>query len=125
SAQRAPGVDAVTAHRLAINRQHGGGLESPFARHGIEKLRLAVARHPGDGHHFAGPHLKRDVFERHREGPVGGKANAIEPEPRLARPAPFSRLHHVNVAPHHEPRQAGRCLLRRIDIRHHLAMAQD
>ena len=102
------------------------GLDArPLARQGLEQLGLPVARHPGDRHHLARAHFEGHVAQRHPERTVGRQRERYECEHRR----PFGRMrvgaHRVHVRAHHQPGERRRGLGLRVDVRDHLAVAQD
>jgi len=48
---------------LATDLHHVGVSPRVLAREGVQQLTLAIARHTGNAHHLAGPHLEAQAFQ--------------------------------------------------------------
>ena len=117
--------DAAGAAGLSGDGDRVRHRREPLARQRIEELGLSVARHPRDRHHFARPHFERHVAQRHPERTVGRQRQRRGGEHRRAVASVRLGAHRVHVRAHHQSRQRGRGLGLRVDVRDHLAVAQD
>ena len=121
--RRAAARRAAAANRLPQQSDARGSSAPVFARKGLQQFALAIARHPGQAHDLARPHLQLDALQIHAEMIARGQRQIVHAQHHLTRPLRARRQGRWLGANHHAA-ERGIAFVARVAIARHTACTQ-